>query len=302
MGKNLNYMMAEQQDTSASSYSDDSAATNNSALAIASITFAANAIPEDSQATIFQGNKTFAPQQPAHTAQNATFYQEGYQPPKVYTNLQPPTQVFTFNEANTTFMPGHNGATNNNYAPGAANTTFAPGPAAPGAQLVQHQAQYQVFDAVCGTSDMNVTFRGQNMDLYEMPKASKKRRLTNNDSEAASTNSPLDPLLQIVVDPQMPDEAKIGVINAINALITSKKASPKALVREDFIDQIGGMMKKMLKTPDETLKSILNITSFLAADPESKQIIQNHFQDSLKKLSEAKSSVDLASNILSQLG
>ena len=149
------------------------------------------------------------------------------------------------------------------------------------------------------TSEDDGTSKGRSS--MTMPNNSRTPR-TCIGNETSSTAAQLNPFIKLIVDPKIPQDAKVGVIATIDSLLTSKMANIQDLAREDFIREMGHLMSKAENHSVSTLKSMLTIIKCLTLDcPESKPFIRNYCQSSLQKLSDRYTIVNAARSLLNQL-
>ena len=105
---------------------------------------------------------------------------------------------------------------------------------------------------------------------------------------------------QIVVDPNMPVQAKIGSLTTIEGLINADKEIPASLVEECFIKNLGRILWKHLEPITPICGTILNILSKIISY-EGQDLVQKHLTISLQKLAEKRDIINQANELLKLL-
>ena len=105
---------------------------------------------------------------------------------------------------------------------------------------------------------------------------------------------------QIVVDPNMPVQAKIGSLTTIEGLINADKEIPASLVEECFIKNLGRILWKHLEPITPICGTILNILSKIISCG-GQHLVQKHLTIPLQKLAKKRDIINQANKLLNLL-
>ena len=182
-----------------------------------------------------------------------------------------------------------------------ANGTFGPSFIDP--YLNEFQDSYPGFDATFapGTPQRepaNRTFApGAPACSYEeTPKTSKKRRR----EDTQDGPDMYENLKQIVVNSNMPLQAKIGALTTIEGLVNANLGNLASLVEEIFIMELGQLLWKHLEPITPICGTILNILSKIISYG-GQDLVKKHMTIPLQKLTEKRDIVNKAKDLLNIL-
>ena len=197
-----------------------------------------------------------------------------------YTELLPPPPPPVNHEANGTFGPSFIDPYLNEFQdsyPGF-DATFAPG-------TPQREPANRTFApgaSACG--------------YEETPKTSKKRRRDDTQDGPDMYES----LKQLVVDPNMPVQAKIGSLTTIEGLVNANMGNLASLVEEFFIMELGRLLWNHLEPISPICRTILNILSKIISYG-GQDLVKKHLTIPLQKLTEKRDIVNKANELLTLL-
>ena len=107
-------------------------------------------------------------------------------------------------------------------------------------------------------------------------------------------------LKQIVVNYNMPIQAKIGSLTAIEGLINANLGNQASLVDEFFIMELGQLLRKHLELISPICGTILNILSNIIGHG-GQDLVKKHLTIPLQKLTERRDIVNKAYELLNLL-
>ena len=105
---------------------------------------------------------------------------------------------------------------------------------------------------------------------------------------------------QIVVDPNMPVQAKIGSLTTIEGLINANLGNQASLVEEFFIMELGQLLWRHLEPINPICGTILTILSNIIGHG-GQDLVKKHVTIPLQKLTEKRDIVNKANELLNRL-
>ena len=199
--------------------------------------------------------------------------------------LFPPPQ-YVNHEANGTFAVGPSSIEpylnefQESYAGAGVDVTFAPG-------TPQREPANRTFAP--GASAYGY--------LADEPKSSKKRRREDSVRDGPDM---YENLKQIIVNGNMPVQAKMGSLTTIEGLVNANLGNQASLVEEFFIMELGQLLWRHLEPINPICGTILNILSNIIGHG-GQDLVKKHVTIPLQKLTEKRDIVNKANALLNRL-
>ena len=109
-------------------------------------------------------------------------------------------------------------------------------------------------------------------------------------------------MIQMVVNPTIPQAAKVGILHAINVILSGNKSHTIYLARDDFCLELGNLLTASMGSDDGSLGVIISILEKMTMLPsKEREILHKCCNGPLKKLTAHISVVNKANEVLGRL-